>query len=312
MPPKTIIISSGYPAGIGPYVSVLALKNLKLQPQTRIILVGDESVLGRIRGFSRLKKKIIIENLKNARRIKCGRLSRQSGRAALQYLERAVELVRQYRGAALVTAPVSKEAISLNTKFSGHTEFLAKAFSCPEVLMMMVGRRLKVALLSRHIPLRQVSRFILRNDFRKSLELVLFALKRLFKVSFPKVGVCSFNPHAGVGTFLAKEEKALAQSLKPFRKQAEFIGPLPADTVFRLSCQKKWDCVLALYHDQAMIPFRLLEFEHGVNLTVGLPFVRTSPAHGVGIDLVKMPHLVNPSSMQAAIELAISLSQPKN
>jgi len=313
MPGKTVIISSGDPAGIGPWVSIKALAEVRLPYNTRCVLIGDEYILSKISGYRLVKKKVRIINLNNARHIKPGVINKQSGRASLEYLYKAVEMMKDNPSAALVTGPVSKEAVSLNERFLGHTEFLARAFSASEVLMMMVGKKLRVALLTRHLLLRKVSFFLRRHDFSQSISLMISALKGWFGISRPRVGVCSFNPHAGVDTFLKEEEEAILAILKKFKNQrVNFIGPYPADSVFRKAREEKWDCVLSLYHDQAMIPFRLLEFEKGVNLTVGLPIVRTSPAHGVAAELVRTPYLIKPGSMKEAISLASRLLSLQN
>jgi 4-hydroxythreonine-4-phosphate dehydrogenase len=207
----------------------------------------------------------------------------------------------------LVTAPLSKEAARLVLpNFSGHSEYLADYFKAKNIAMMMVSNKLKTVLLTRHIPLREVPLSLNRRELLNTFSLVYFSLKTMFRIKNPKIAISSLNPHAGVNTFLDKEEKLIYKAVKDFKK--EIYGPYPSDTIFTEDNLKKYDCVISLYHDQGMIAFKLLSLKEGVNLTLGLPIIRTSPAHGVAYDIMRQHKVPFSSSMAEAIKLAMRLN----
>ena len=290
-----LFITIGDPAGIGPVVTVGALAQLELD-KLDVTVVGDVRVLENIEGFASVASKIKIVDLKNTENLPLGCPSKISGKASLEYLEKALELIKDNFGSSLVTAPVSKEAVAMvKPGFCGHTEFLAEAtVGVDNVVMVMVGAKMKVALLTRHIPLGAVAAALNYEMVKRSFEVI----KRSFDNNI-KIAVCSVNPHAGIDTYLGEEEKILEKVIK---EEKNFYGPYPSDTIFK--DHDKYDLIIAAYHDQAMIPFKLLEFSDGVNLTLGLPFTRTSPAHGTAYNLVNKPELIDSGSMLAAIKLA--------
>ena len=308
---KKVLITAGDPAGIGPFITITALKDL-LSKKIDFKIIGTESILGKIKGFSKIANKIELIEVKTkySGRIKKGYPNRYSGELAFQYLEVAVDFLKKEKGFSLVTAPVSKEAIKLiKPDFQGHTEYLAKKFKVKNFSMFMVGNKLRIAILTRHISLRKVPEALNYKDLYQNINLLFVNLKKLFKLKKVKIALCSLNPHAGINTFLEREEKLLVKVKKKFKnKDLELVGPYPADTLFREALNRNFSAILALYHDQGMIPFKTLEFSQGVNLTLGLPFIRTSPAHGPAFDLVDKPNLINSQPMQKAIELALSLS----
>ncbi|MBU2265826.1 MAG: 4-hydroxythreonine-4-phosphate dehydrogenase PdxA, partial [Candidatus Omnitrophica bacterium] len=203
--------------------------------------------------------------------------------------------------------PLSKEAVqSIKKKFSGHTEYLQDHFRAAQVEMMMVSKQLKVVLLTRHTVLRKAGALINSKDVAKTLELVYTSLKQQFKIKKPRIVLASFNPHAGVDTFLEKEEKEIVSGISKFKGKT--YGPYPADSLFTKDNLKLYDCVISTYHDQAMIPFKLLSMKDGINLTLGLPVIRTSPAHGPAFDLIRQDKKPFSSSMLEAIKLAVQLT----
>jgi 4-hydroxythreonine-4-phosphate dehydrogenase len=172
--------------------------------------------------------------------------------------------------------------------------------------MMMVSNKLKTVLFTRHVLFKKVPFFITETNLNNTFSLVFKSLKEIFKIKQPRIAVASLNPHAGKDTFLGKEEKVIYKVVSNFRNN--FYGPYPSDSLFTESAIKKYDCIIALYHDQGMIPFKLLSMKTGVNLTLGLPIIRTSPAHGIAADLMRASKEPFASSMVEAIKLALRLS----
>ena len=207
----------------------------------------------------------------------------------------------------LVTAPLSKEAVKFTQEgFCGHTEYLAACFKVNNFAMMMASKSLNVILLSRHIPLRDVAFSINKKIVHDALSLAYSALKKQFKIKNPKIVFVSVNPHAGLDTFLDSEEKKIVEAIREFK--AKVYGPYPCDTIFAKEKLKNYDCIICAYHDQGMIPFKILSFYDGVNVTLGLPIIRTSPAHGTAFDLMKTGKKPSSLSMEAAIKMALKLS----
>ncbi len=303
-----IIISSGDPAGCGPLITLKAIAECR-QKNVDFFVVGDKDIFQKIPIFRQLGKGInfIDLNTANISRIKKGVASKLSGQAALSYLDKSLELMRTLSIKRLVTAPLSKEAVRcVDKQFRGHTEYLASHFRIKDYAMMMTAASFKVVLATRHISLREVSVSLRKNDIYQLLCLVHKSLRRQFKLNCPRIALCAVNPHAGVNTFLEREEKILINACRRFKGIVS--GPYPADTIFTKQNLKHYDCVICTYHDQAMIPFKLLFFHKGVNLTLGLPIIRTSPAHGVAYDILQQGKKPFHSSMLEAIALALKLS----
>lgn len=305
---KRIVISSGDPGGCGPYITLKAIDSLK-QREFDFFVVGDQKIFKKISIYKKVSRKInfIDLNTSGIEGLEKGKPSRLSGKASLSYLNKALELMKKKKIKRLVTAPLSKEAVkSVLKEFSGHTEYLANYFNINNFAMMMASSSLKVVMATRHINLKEVSSSLFKEDIYKLLCLTYESLNKQFKVKKPRIAFCAVNPHAGLKTFIGKEEKIIIQAKEKFKK--ETYGPYPADTIFTKDNLKKYDCVICVYHDQAMIPFKLLSFNTGVNVTLGLPIVRTSPSHGVAYDLTISGKIPFHSSMLEAIKLAAKLS----
>ena len=305
---KSLVIASGDPAGCGPIITLSAIQNYR-GPKADFFVVGDKKIFKKNSIYNKVTKKInfIDLNTPGAEKVKPGYSSRLSGALSLSYLETALKILKNQRVKHLVTAPLSKEAVKMiRPKFCGQTEYLAKYFKVKNPVMIMVSKKLKVVLLSRHISLREVSGSLKEKNIIDSLSLVYQSLKKQFKIRNPKITFSSLNPHAGVDTFLEKEERVIAKAIKKFKKPIQ--GPYPADSLFIAENIKKYDCLICSYHDQAMIPFKLLSLKEGVNLTLGLPIIRTSPAHGTAYDLMRTSRRPFHSSMLEAIKLALKLS----
>ena len=240
-----------------------------------------------------------------------GKVSAAAGKMAYQNLEKAVLLWRSGKIRALVTAPVSKEAIAAaGHPFKGHTEFLEEMTKTKQTVMFFSDERLKVALVTRHLPLRKVYKTMTASLIEATIRITAHSLKKYWKISRPKIGVCGLNPHAGEGGLFGDEEKKiiLPAIRKAQKRNAEIEGPLAGDSIFYYAVQGRYDAVVAMYHDQGLAPFKLLAYDTGVNVTLGLPFIRTSPDHGTAFDIVGK-NRASPNSMIEAILLAHRLSQ---
>lgn len=307
---KKVIITAGDPAGISPFITVQAIR--EIDRNIKITLIGDKNVLKGIPGFSDIISRIDLIDLNNADNVRAGVPSGHSGRAAMEYLQKAVEILRRKKSSFLVTAPLSKEFVKENKKgFTGHTEFLARQFSVDKFAMMMAGKKYRIVFFTRHINIRDILSNLFPLEIDNTLRLSINSLKRLFNIESPKIAVCGCNPHAGVDTYLEKEEEIIHSAVKKIQKEydkLDIIGPYPADTLFREYEREEFDLVIACYHDQGMIPFRLLDFTGGVNITLGLPFIRTSPAHGPAFDLMLSKSKIDHRPMKKAITLASELN----
>jgi 4-hydroxythreonine-4-phosphate dehydrogenase len=302
-------ITMGDPAGIGAEIIAKALKRTEIRKLANFLVIGDKWVFEKNQKSKIKNQKFKFINLNNMprRNFAFGKVKAEYGRASLEYLNTAIFLINKRVLDCLVTAPVNKEAINLSgTKFSGHTEYLAKKFGAKDFLMMFVAEKLKVSLVTRHMPLAKVARNLKAKDIFKSIIMTAESLKKYFGIKKPRIAVCGLNPHAGEAGNLGREEKKIIHpALKKAKKKFKNIfGPLPSETVFHDALKEKYDAVIAMYHDQGLIPFKMLYRDKGVNITFGLPFIRTSPDHGTGFDIAGQ-NKANPSSMIEAIKLAI-------
>ncbi|MDD5692442.1 MAG: 4-hydroxythreonine-4-phosphate dehydrogenase PdxA [Candidatus Omnitrophica bacterium] len=313
-------LTIGDPAGIGPVIALKALRQLK--GKARVTLIGSGFVLakaGRLLKIRPLAADLVdLDNIKPGR-FSFGRINAECGKASLEYLDTALELLKNDQLDCLVTCPVSKEAVNLaGIKFSGHTEYLGERTGGSVPAMMLINKKLKFILATRHIPLKDVCSRLTAGALRDNILAAVKGLNSLFLIAKPRLVVCGLNPHASDNGLIGTEEKKLIiPAIKKLRKEirgALIEDPLPADTAISQAAKGKFDCVVALYHDQALIPLKLTDFDSGVNLTLGLPFVRTSPLHGTAFDIAHKPALANPNSLIAAINLAVkcALNQKKD
>jgi 4-hydroxythreonine-4-phosphate dehydrogenase len=295
----------GDPSGIGPVIALKAIK--ALAGFAEFTVIGDAGVLNRVgaRGCRIDGSKLIdLDNVKD-KNFSFGRVKAEYGRAALEYLDKALELLREKEIDCLVTCPVSKEAVNkAGIKFCGHTEYLASRTKTKEFVMLLLNKKLKIALLTRHIPLNKVSGALSKDKIYKTILLTYRGLQDNFRIKKPRLVVCGLNPHASDNGLIGSEENAL---LKPAIAMARLPidGPICADMAFYNAYRGEYDAVIAAYHDQALIPLKLSGNRNGVNLTLGLPFVRTSPLHGTAFDIADKAVLVDSGSMIEAIKTAI-------
>jgi 4-hydroxythreonine-4-phosphate dehydrogenase len=240
-----------------------------------------------------------------------GIASKETGKAALLSLTKAAEELKEGLIDALVTAPIDKHSIhSEEFPFKGHTEYLTKYFEAEESLMLLVSDTLRVGLVTEHVAVGQIAALITRERVERKLKLMEQSLRKDFGIHKPKIAVLALNPHAGDGGLIGEEEE---QILKPLihdlkNKGKLLSGPFPADGFFANGQHQKFDGILAMYHDQGLIPFKSMAFENGVNFTAGLPVVRTSPDHGTGYSIAGK-NKANESSLREAIFTACAILQ---
>ena len=299
-----IALTSGEPAGIGPELcAMLARQRLP----ARVVVLGDEGLLA-ARGAA--PGSIHIEHVPLAAPSVPGRLDPANGRYVLDLLDRAADGCLSGEFDAMVTAPVHKAAINdAGFAFTGHTEYLAARAGAAHVVMMLVGGGLRVALATTHLALADVARAITRDGLIATLRVLDRDLKQRFRIEHPRILVAGLNPHSGEGGHLGREEiEVIEPALRA--ASAEGIaaeGPIPADTLFVPERLKRADCVLAMYHDQGLPVLKYASFGKGVNVTLGLPFVRTSVDHGTALDLAGSGR-ADPGSLLEALQLAIKLA----
>lgn len=232
----------------------------------------------------------------------------RAGRLAGHAVERAVRLARAGEVDAIVTGPASKHALHLaGFPFPGHTEWLAHLAGDVEVAMMLAAERLRVVLVTTHVPLRDVPALLTTERVVRTGRITQRALAELWGIPAPRLALCALNPHAGESGLLGDED---ARVLRPAAEALGALGPLPADTVFVRALRGEFDAVLAPYHDVGMTAIKVAAFGQAVNVTLGLPFVRTSPDHGTAFDIAGTGK-ADPASMRAALELAVELAGRK-
>jgi len=229
-------------------------------------------------------------------------------------IERAVALVQSGACSAVVTAPINKKALKDGADFAfpGHTEFLAHLAGGCEVVMMLACPGLRVVPVTIHIPLAEVPRALTPGLLRRTIEITRAALIRDFGLPAPRIAVAGLNPHAGEGGAMGGEDLGLIAPVLDALRGAGFdlAGPLPADTMFHAAARARYDAALCMYHDQALIPIKTIDFAGGVNVTLGLPFVRTSPDHGTAYDIAGKG-IADPSSMRAAMVMAGEMTKAR-
>jgi len=237
-----------------------------------------------------------------------GRPTLATGMAMGGYIEKAVELILQGACSGLTTCPISKKSLQdAGYIYPGHTEMLAALTKSPTVRMMMAGPKLRVVLVTIHVALNQVSGLLNQEEIIDCLETTCHSLQRDFGLARPRIAVAALNPHAGEeGLFGDEEIRIIQPAMDHANIGAELTGPWPPDTLFHKAASGQYDAVICMYHDQGLIPFKLLHFEDGVNVTLGLPIVRTSVDHGTAYDIAGT-NQADPSSLQAALSMAHSI-----
>lgn len=300
-------ITMGDPSGIGPEIIAKALPEAINLAEFAVI--GDKWVFEKIKKEKLKMKNYEFIDLKNVgqKDFKFGAIRAEYGRASIEYLNKAMELIRKNKIDCMVTCPISKEAVNKGGfDFSGHTEYFIRQTREKNAVMMLLNESLRFSLVTRHIPLKEVPVRLSKDMIRRNILVTRRSLKSLFGLKRPRIAVCGLNPHASDCGIIGKEENSIIKpALDELRREIERLeGPLPADVAILKAAEKKYDCVIAMYHDQALIPLKLTGRETGVNLTLGLPFVRTSPLHGTAFDIAGKD-LASPNSLIESIKLAV-------
>jgi 4-hydroxythreonine-4-phosphate dehydrogenase len=321
-------ITMGDPSGIGPEIILKSYENAEVRNST-VVVIGDYNVM--IAAYKLLPDKnfqinkvltisdciyspevlnILDMGLIRPEEFEPGTVNARSGNAAFHYIRKAVELVESRAIDAIATAPLNKEALHLaGHDYAGHTEILAALTDTKDYAMLLYDKKLSVIHVSTHISLMEAITGLRRERIEKVIELAYSAMKKLC-VTEPRIAVAGINPHAGENGLFGNEEmneiRPAVSNMKA--KGLNVEGPIPPDTVFLHAVNGKYDVVVAMYHDQGHIPLKLIGFNSGVNITVGLPFIRTSVDHGTAFEIA-WKGVANEESMTEAIKLSIKLAQ---
>ncbi|NHE59921.1 4-hydroxythreonine-4-phosphate dehydrogenase PdxA [Cyclobacterium plantarum] len=322
-------ISIGDINGIGAEVTMKALQDSRLQKMVTPVIYGHGKAITYYRKIMEMndfnfmqiksieeihhKKTNVINVVQESPEVMPGVETREAGNMALAALDQAIVDLKSQHLDALVTAPLNKSNInSAETPFIGHTEYLADAFETKKNLMFMVSEDMRIGLVTGHLPLKSITANITAESIKAKLKIMLKSLTQDFGIAKPKIAVLGLNPHAGEDGLLGTEEQEIILPVvKEFKERGELVfGPYPSDGFFGMMHQKKFDGVLAMYHDQGLIPFKTISFENGVNFTAGLPIIRTSPDHGTAYNIAGK-NAANEGSMRTAIFLAHDIIRRK-
>jgi len=332
---RAIVITVGEPAGIGPeLIAMLARRHRERPFTTRLVVIGDADLLAARAARAGFAERYLrydpaapapagavveVWHQPLAAPVVPGHPDPANAPAVLAMLGSAADACATGAFAALVTAPAQKSVLmDAGIPFSGHTEFFAQRTHTPRVVMLLVGGAaaapLRVALVTTHLALKDVPAAITRDAVAATVRIVDAELRAKFGIAAPRIAVCGLNPHAGEGGHLGREEiDTIAPAIAAARAAGiDASGPLPADTVFVPDHARAFDAIVAMYHDQGLPVLKAASFGHGVNVTLGLPFVRTSVDHGTALDLAADPRraaTADPGSLFAAVELAVTLAR---
>jgi 4-hydroxythreonine-4-phosphate dehydrogenase len=303
---KPILITMGEPSGIGPEVAVAAFRHFGGQAGSHPLrLVGDAALFPGIDALIPTRSPVAAVP---------GRPDSANAAAVTEAIEIGVSACLAGEAAALVTAPIHKKVLNAGGfAFPGHTEFLAHLTGARRAVMMLASDRLKVVPLTIHMPVAQVPKAVTKQAVFDTGEIILTALRREFGVLNPRLAVAGLNPHAGEDGMLGAEEvNVIAPAVAALAARGFHVrGPLSADTLFHEEARKTYDAALCMYHDQALIPIKTLSFWDGVNVTLGLPIVRTSPDHGTALDIAGQGK-ADARSMIAAIKMAADMADARS
>jgi len=317
-----VALTCGEPSGIGPEIALKAWQTLR--DSLPFFLIGDRHHLPHGAPFVEITcPKEALEASRHALPLlqhgfaapaASGKPAAENAGGVIETIEIAVDLVKSGAASAICTAPINKKALKDGAGFAypGHTEFLAHLAGVERVVMMLASPEIRVVPTTIHIPLKDVPKVLSAELLRETLLITDAGLKQDFGISQPRLAVAGLNPHAGEGGAMGNEEITfIAPLLKELRKQGLNIkGPLPADTMFHAAARAQYDVAVCMYHDQALIPIKTLDFDRGVNITLGLPFVRTSPDHGTAFDIAGQ-NRANPSSLIEALKLAAQMARAR-
>ena len=308
-----IAITTGEPAGIGPEIAAVAAAD---SLDADLVLIGDEALLAARANAARVPwpAGAAVHHVPLAAAARPGRLDVRNAAYVLATLDHAIDGALAGSYDAIVTAPVQKSVINdAGVAFTGHTEYLAARAQAPQVVMMLAGDTahgpLRVALATTHLPLAEVPRALSVDGLLQVMHVLAHDLTGRFGIERPRIAVTGLNPHAGEGGHLGREEiEVIAPAVARMRSAGHAVdGPLPADTLFVPSIAQRYDAVLAMFHVQGLPVLKYATFGHGVNVTLGLPFIRTSVDHGTALDVAGTGR-ADAGSMRAALALAARLA----
>ena len=321
----------GDPAGIGPEVIVKALARPVVRRLCRPVVIGSPEVLAKVAGALKIPVRVRrVTDLNGTMPTGVipvfdplpellgpftpGRVSKKTGAAQALYIEEAVRLALKKRIAGIVTAPINKEAINLaGYSYPGHTEMLADLTGAKEVGMMIVGGPLRFLFVTTHVAIKDMPGLLTPERVERAIRLCHLGLTSLFGIKKPRIAVAALNPHGGEGGLFGTEERtAIGPGVARARVQGfPSVGPLPADTLIGQAARGTYDAVVAMYHDQGLIPLKLAAFGKSVNITVGLPIIRTSVDHGTAYDIVGQGR-ADEGSLLEAIRLATTFARRRS
>ncbi len=325
-----IAITMGDPAGIGPEIIAKAIASKKLSTTCRPFIIGDAGIMEKV--VHDLLLTVPVRSIKSPKEtdpdkgaldiLDCkninishhawGTPDKSSGTAVVEYIKKAVGLCMKHEADAIVTAPINKEIMNAaGHRFAGHTELLAHLTGTKDFGMLFVGGGLRVILVTIHVALRDVPQHVSTAKVLKTLRLAHASMK-YFGIDNPRIGVAALNPHAGEGRLFGSEEwdDILPAVIKARKEGIHASDPIPADTLFYKARNNQYDIVVAMYHDQGLAPLKMLAFGNAVNVTVGLPIIRTSVDHGTAYDIAGRG-CANPESLLEAAALAAQMAQYK-
>ncbi|MDR0577156.1 MAG: 4-hydroxythreonine-4-phosphate dehydrogenase PdxA [Candidatus Accumulibacter sp.] len=320
-----VAVTSGEPAGVGPELCLRLIEyQASARPPARIVILGDKNLLAaraRLLGApvelrdwraGTLAEPGVLDVLHVAADAEAtpGKPTPSNSRYVLRLLDRALAGCRSGEFAAMATAPVHKGVINdAGIPFTGHTEYLAEKTHTARVVMMLAGGNLRVALATTHLPLRDVPAAITRESLEQTLRILHADMRRKYGIARPRILVAGLNPHAGEGGYLGDEEiTVIGPTLEKLRGEGLLLtGPLPADTLFTPPVLARGDCVLAMYHDQGLTALKYATFGHGINVTLGLPVIRTSVDHGTALELAGTGR-ADPGSLFTAVDEAARMA----
>lgn len=326
-----IVITMGDPAGIGPEIIAKVIDSTDILQLCRPVVIGDAGVMTKLIEEMRLsvtvtsigsldqadpaKGRIDVLDLKNVNlnAHHWGKPDMSSGKAVVAYIKKAVDLTMKHEADAIVTAPISKEMMNAaGHHYAGHTELLADLTKTKEYGMLFVGGGLRLILATVHVALKDVHRHITQANVLKTLRLAHQAMK-YFGIEKPRIGVAALNPHAGEGGLFGSEEwdEIFPAVIKARGEGINASDPIPADTLFFKARNNYFDIIVAMYHDQGLAPLKMVAFGNAVNVTVGLPIIRTSVDHGTAYDIAGKG-CADPASLLEAIRLAVTMSEFRN
>jgi 4-hydroxythreonine-4-phosphate dehydrogenase len=327
-----IVVTMGDPAGVGPEIIARSLADPEIRAICRPMVLGDSAVMERaiaVTGVGLKLRKVNDVTLMDAAALydvinllplsdlspaemEYGKPGIAAGEAVFRYISEAARLCLTGVSAAMATGPISKEAMNrAGHYYPGHTELLAELTGAKEFVMMLAGERLKVTLVTIHEALRDVPQLLTYDKVLSTIRITHNDLNRYFRGN-PRIAVLALNPHCGEGgLFGDEEERIIGPAIKTAKSEGiDVAGPLSADTLFHFAVQGRYDAVVCMYHDQGLIPLKLMHFDDGVNVTLGLPIIRTSVDHGTAYDLAGTG-TASAKSMTAAIRMAAEMAETR-